>query len=92
MTHSLPGLTNNLLFVAVLCDTGCKVFLNATSCEVTFDGKVILQGWQDPKHCLWHVHIINAGWMTNLKINEISPPLKSLLLRTVSTIATIRNN
>jgi hypothetical protein len=44
MAHSLPSLTNNLLSVAVLRDTGCKVFFNATGCEVTFDGKIILQG------------------------------------------------
>jgi hypothetical protein len=42
MAHSLPGLTNNLLSIAVLYNTGCKVFFNATGCEVTFDGKSIL--------------------------------------------------
>jgi hypothetical protein len=70
MVHSLPGLTNNLLSVAVLCDTGCEVFFSATSCEVTFDGKVILWGWRDPKHCLWCIYILDDGWTTNLKIND----------------------
>jgi hypothetical protein len=70
MAHSLPGLTNNLLSVAVLCNAGCKVFFNATGFEVTFDGEVILQGWCDPKHHLWHVCIVNDGWTTNLKIDD----------------------
>jgi hypothetical protein len=43
MAHSLPSLTNNLLLsIAVLCNTGCKVFFSATSCKVTFDSEVIL--------------------------------------------------
>jgi hypothetical protein len=42
MAHSLTGLTNNLLSVAVLCDAGCEVFFNATGCEVTLNGLVIL--------------------------------------------------
>jgi hypothetical protein len=42
MAHSLPGLTNNLLSVAVLCDAGCAVFFNATSCKITHNGSIIL--------------------------------------------------
>jgi hypothetical protein len=48
MAYSLLGLTNNLLSVAVLWGAGCKVFFNATGCEVTLNGKIILQGWCDP--------------------------------------------
>jgi hypothetical protein len=70
MAHSLSGLINNLLSVAVLCNTSCKVFFNATGCEVTFDGEVILQGWHDPKHRLWHVCIVDDGWTTDMKIND----------------------
>jgi hypothetical protein len=70
MAHSLPGLTNNLLLVAVLCDADCEVFFNDIGCEVTFDSEVILRGWRDPKHCLWHVCIVDDGWRTNLKIDD----------------------
>jgi hypothetical protein len=70
MGHSLPGLTNDLPSIEVLCNAGCKEFFNATGCEVTFDGKVILQGWHDPKHCLWHVCIVDDGGTTNLKIDD----------------------
>jgi hypothetical protein len=42
MAHSLPGLTNNLLSVPVLCDAGCEVFFNSTGCEVTLNGEIIL--------------------------------------------------
>jgi hypothetical protein len=69
MANSLPGLINKLS-VAVLCDSSCKVFFNATGCKVTFDSKVILQGWRDPKHRLWHVCIVDDGWTTNLKIDD----------------------
>jgi hypothetical protein len=70
MAHSFPSLTNNLLSIAVLCNTDCKIFFNATSCEVTFDGKVILRGWHDPKYCLWCVCIVDDGRTTNLKIDD----------------------
>jgi hypothetical protein len=70
MAHSLPGLTNNLLSIAVLCNAGCEVFFNTTGCKVTFDGYIILQGWRDSKHCLWHVCIVDDAWTTNLKIND----------------------
>jgi hypothetical protein len=70
MAHSLPGLTNNLLSIAVLCNAVCKVFFNATGCKVTFDAKIILRGWRDPKHCLWRVCIVDDSWTTNLKIDD----------------------
>jgi hypothetical protein len=70
MAHSLPSLTNKLLSNAVLCDAACEVIFNATGCEVTFDGKIILRGWRDPNHCLWHVCIVDDGWTTNLKIDD----------------------
>jgi hypothetical protein len=69
MAHSLPGLTNNLPSIAVLCDAGCKVFFNAWL-QSNFDGKVILQGWCDPRHCFWRIRIIDDGWTTNLKIDD----------------------
>jgi hypothetical protein len=68
MAHSLPGLTNNLLSVAVLCNAGCKVFFNATGCEVTLNGKIILRGWRDPQYCLWRVRIVDDGWKTDMKV------------------------
>ncbi len=49
MAHHLPGLDDNLLSVAVLCNAGCKVYLHSTGCEVTFDGEIILRGWRDQK-------------------------------------------
>jgi hypothetical protein len=75
MAHSLPGLTNNLLSVPVLCDAGCEVFFNTTCCKVTLNGEIILRGWRDPQHRLWRVRIVNDGWTTNLKvIDNASPP------------------
>ncbi len=50
MAHPLPGLVNNLLTVAVLCNTGCKVYFHSTGCKVTLNGEIILRGWRDPKN------------------------------------------
>jgi hypothetical protein len=49
MAHRLPGLVNNLLSVAVLCNAGCKVYFHSTGCEVTINREIILQGWRDTK-------------------------------------------
>ncbi len=62
MAHSLPGLTNNLLSVAVLCNAGCEVFFNATGCKVTFDGEIILRGWAWPQ-TLPLVHLYHWWWL-----------------------------
>ncbi len=42
LVHQLPGLINNLLSVAVLCDAGCEVFFHKHGCEVTHNGETIL--------------------------------------------------
>ncbi len=70
MAHSLPGLTNNLLSVAVLCNAGCEVLFHPTRCEVTHNGVVILQGWGDSHHCLWHVPIVDDRWTSNHRIHD----------------------
>ena len=80
--HRLPGLVNNLLSVATLVDAGCDVYFHRTGCEVSFDGKVILQGWRDPTNRLWRVRITDDGWTTNIRVlipptnaHEYGPPL-----------------
>jgi hypothetical protein len=50
VAHHLPGLVNNLLSVAVLCDAGCEVYFHTTGCEVSLNGKIILRGWRKPKN------------------------------------------
>ena len=42
--HHAPGITNNLLSVSVLCDAGCEVFFHSTSCEISFNGEIIVRG------------------------------------------------
>jgi hypothetical protein len=44
MAHHLPGLVNNLLSGAILCDMGCEVYFHRTGCEVSFNGQIILRG------------------------------------------------
>jgi hypothetical protein len=61
LAHQLPGLVNNLLLVAVLCDAGCEVFFHKHGCEVTHTGETILRGWRDPKNRLWRVKLVDDG-------------------------------
>ena len=68
LAHRLPGLVNNLLSVAVLCDAGCEVFFHKHGCEVIHNGETILRGWRDPKNRLWCVKLVDDGWNTNLTI------------------------
>ncbi len=49
LAHPLPGIVNNRLFLAVLCNMGCKVFFHKTGCKVTLDAETILQGLRDSK-------------------------------------------
>jgi hypothetical protein len=49
MAHRLPGLINNLLSIAVLCDAGCNVYFHIIGCKVSLNGEIILRGWRDPK-------------------------------------------
>jgi hypothetical protein len=42
--HCLLGIVNNLLSIAALVNTGCKVFFHPTGCKVTFNGAIILRG------------------------------------------------
>jgi hypothetical protein len=78
LAHQLPSLVNNILSVAVLCNTGCKVFFHKTGCKVTLNEKTILRGWGDPKNCLWPVMIINDDWTTKLTIHDVARPITPL--------------
>ena len=53
--HRLPGLTNNLLSVAVLCDAGCTVTFSADDVIVNKERAKVLEGWRDPINRLWRV-------------------------------------
>ena len=77
LAHRLPGLVNNLLSVAVLCDAGCEVFFHKHGCEVTLNGDTILRGWRDPKNRLWRVKLVDDGWNTKLTIRDDAkrPPI-----------------
>ncbi len=83
LAHRLPGLVNNLLSVAILCNAGSKVFFHKTGCKVTLNGETILQGWRDPKNCHWRVMIVDDGWTTKLTIRDITRPI--ILLSTTPT-------
>jgi hypothetical protein len=75
LVHKLPSLVNNLLSVAILCNTGCKEFFHKTGCKVTLNGKSISRGWRDFKNCLWRVMIIDDGWRTKLTIRNVARPV-----------------
>ena len=77
LAHRLPGLVNNLLSVAVLCDAGCEVFFHKHGCEVTHNGEIILRGWRDPNNRLWRIKLVDDGWTTKLTIHDDAtrPPI-----------------
>ena len=58
IAHEAPTLTNNLLSVSVLCDTGCEVFLHMHGCEITFNGETIVRGWRDLATNMWRISLI----------------------------------
>ena len=77
LTYQLPGLINNLLSVAILCDAGCKVFFHKHGCKVTLNGETILRGWHNPKNRLWCIKIVDDGWTTKITIHDdiTRPPI-----------------
>ncbi len=77
LAHRLPGLVNNLLSVAVLCDAGCDVFFHKHGCKVTHNGETILRGWRDPKNRLWRIKLVDNGRKTKLTIcdDPTRPPI-----------------
>jgi hypothetical protein len=52
-----------------------RYFFHKTGCEVTLNVETILQGWCDPKNCLWQVMIVNNGWTTKLTVRNITRPV-----------------
>jgi hypothetical protein len=52
--HMVPKLSiASLIGIGVLCNAGCKVVFTKTSCNVIYDGKIILCGNKDPSTDLW---------------------------------------
>jgi hypothetical protein len=47
----------SLIEIRVLCNVGCEVIFTKTSCNVIYDGKVILRGDRDPSTDLWTLPI-----------------------------------
>jgi hypothetical protein len=74
LAHPLPGLTNNLLLVAALCNPGCKEFFHRHGCKVTFEGTTILREWRNPKNRLWRMKIVNNGWTAKRPAIALSTP------------------
>jgi len=94
LAHRLPGLVNNFLSVAVLCDAGCEVFFHKHGCEVTLNGETILRGWCDPKNRLWRVKLMDDGWNKNLTIHDDAtrPPIPLTTTPTGVAMAAPTNN
>ena len=59
--HLAPGIINNLLFISVLCDAGCELFLHNTGCEISFNGEIIFRGWSDMQTNMWHIYLLDEG-------------------------------
>ena len=59
--HRLPGIVNNLLSVAELCDAGCEVEFHRTGCHVYYNGEIVMRGWRDPTNKLWRVPLVDTN-------------------------------
>ena len=51
--YTVPNITNNLVSVAELCDTGCTVFFHVHGVDITYEGEIIGKGWRDRPSRLW---------------------------------------
>ena len=54
-----PGIINNLLYVSVLCDACCEVFLNSTGCKISFNGEIIVRGWRNMQTNMWCISLLD---------------------------------
>ena len=59
--HICPGITNNLLAVMTLCNSGCSVIFLEHGVTVEFNGEIVLRGWCDQRNDLWRVPITSKG-------------------------------
>ena len=57
--HLAPGIINNLLYVSVLCDAGCELFLHSTGGEISLNGEIIVRGWRDMQTNMWRISLLN---------------------------------
>jgi hypothetical protein len=56
--HVVPKISiASLIGIRVLCNAGCKVIFTKTSCDIIYDGKIILRGNKDPSTDLWMLPI-----------------------------------
>ena len=51
--YTVPGITNNLVSVAELCDAWCTVFFHKHGVDIGFKGETIGRGWRDRPSRLW---------------------------------------
>jgi hypothetical protein len=73
LAHQLPGLVNNLLSIMQHGLRG--IFFTKWVAKSHLTGETILQGWHDPKNCLWQVMIVNDGWTTKLTVCNVTRPV-----------------
>ena len=78
MGHIMPLLTVvSLIGIHPLCKAGCKVAFDDKTCDVIFDGKVILRGFKDSSTNLWTLPIgknVCATPGPNILSSASSPP------------------
>jgi hypothetical protein len=70
--HRAPGITNNLLAASELANVGCELLFDNNSCEVTYNGEIILRGWCDQATQVWRASLLAEGG------HNIIPPYKDI--------------
>ena len=59
--YTVPGITNNLVSVAELCDAWCTVFFHKHGVDISYEGEIIGRGWRDRPSRLWRISLTSEG-------------------------------
>jgi hypothetical protein len=69
--HIVPKLTiASLIGIRVLCEAGCTVVFAKAKCEVIYNEKIILRGYEDPSTNLWTLPINATTEDSNGKVGK----------------------
>jgi hypothetical protein len=97
----MPDITTASLFgIRILCKAGCKVVFDDATCQVIYDGIVILKGYKDPVSNLWTLPVLPSSNPTQTSLDaphhSSLGPCMSDALREIATFlyhrATMENN
>ena len=72
-SHRSSVVMNNLLSISILVDVGGEVFLYGTILDISYNGEVVIRGWQDKSICLWSMSLLPDGFNNSIPPNSNMP-------------------